>query len=242
MLYVAYGSNLNVEQMKYRVPGAKPHGSGYINNWKLDFHGTDGTAYATITHSQGYKVPVVLWEMSDKDELIMDMYEGYPNSYYKKKIAVYVGDKKKFGTVYIMNEARRVARPSRKYVNTVRNGYTYFDLDLTYLNDALDRNSVDFYQDDLIEVREFKKFVVQTPKKSGGKKPKKKKGKYSDISIWKEPKKESKKSLPGDLRTYMGSIAAGDGFWDAGYEEDYSLDRVGSKRKPSLDDYDGYYD
>ena len=241
MLYVAYGSNLNVEQMQYRVPGAKPYGKGFIHNWKLDFHGTDGTAYATITQAQGYKVPVVLWEMSDKDELIMDSYEGYPNAYYKKKIAVYVDDKKKFGTVYIMNETRRVARPSRKYVNTVRNGYTYFDLDLDYLTDALNRNSTDFYQDDLLEVREFKKFS-SSQTKAYTKKSKKLKYKYSNVSIWKEPKKESKESLPSALRSYMGSIAAGDEFWDVGYEEDYSLDYVSSKRKPSLDDYDSFYD
>jgi len=158
MLYVAYGSNINQDQMTYRVPGAKPVGKGLISDWRLAFHGTDGTAYATIVHDPGHVVPVVIWEMSDAQEQIMDVYEGYPSAYYKKKIAVCVNGQRKHGMVYIMNESRVVARPSRKYVNTIRHGYQSFGIDESYLNDALTRNAEDFYQDDLLEMRDFKSF------------------------------------------------------------------------------------
>lgn len=32
-LYVAYGSNLNIRQMKYRCPGAKLYGRGVIEDY-----------------------------------------------------------------------------------------------------------------------------------------------------------------------------------------------------------------
>lgn len=34
-LYVAYGSNLNIRQMKYRCPGAKLYGTGVIEDYEL---------------------------------------------------------------------------------------------------------------------------------------------------------------------------------------------------------------
>lgn len=38
-LYVAYGSNLDKEQMKYRCPSARPVQSGYLDNWQLIYRG-----------------------------------------------------------------------------------------------------------------------------------------------------------------------------------------------------------
>lgn len=35
--YLAYGSNLNVEQMKRRCPNAIKIGATYINDYKLEF-------------------------------------------------------------------------------------------------------------------------------------------------------------------------------------------------------------
>ena len=38
-LYVAYGSNLNKQQMRHRCPSAKPVYTGYLNNWELIYEG-----------------------------------------------------------------------------------------------------------------------------------------------------------------------------------------------------------
>ena len=38
-LYIAYGSNLNLEQMKFRCPTAKLVGKGTIENYELQFKG-----------------------------------------------------------------------------------------------------------------------------------------------------------------------------------------------------------
>ena len=39
-LYVAYGSNLNVEQMRLRCPSARIIGTAEINNYELLFKGS----------------------------------------------------------------------------------------------------------------------------------------------------------------------------------------------------------
>lgn len=50
-LYVAYGSNLDKEQMKYRCPEAHPLQSGYLKNWQLIYRGSRTRAYVVL----GYK-------------------------------------------------------------------------------------------------------------------------------------------------------------------------------------------
>ena len=57
-LYVAYGSNLNIRQMKYRCPGAKLYGRGVIEDYALQFKGQPHGAFATIAPKEGASVPV----------------------------------------------------------------------------------------------------------------------------------------------------------------------------------------
>ena len=51
ILYGAYGSNLNLSQMKVRCPNAEPFIRCYINNWRLVFKGV-----ADIEKAPGYKL------------------------------------------------------------------------------------------------------------------------------------------------------------------------------------------
>ena len=60
-LYVAYGSNLNREQMRYRCPTAKFVGTGIIEGYELQFKGALHGACATIAPKEGAAVPVGIW-------------------------------------------------------------------------------------------------------------------------------------------------------------------------------------
>ena len=62
-LYIAYGSNLNLKQMKYRCPTAKLLGIGVVENYELQFKGMPHCSYATIAPCDGKSVPVALWEL-----------------------------------------------------------------------------------------------------------------------------------------------------------------------------------
>lgn len=71
-LYVAYGSNLNKNQMRSRCPGAKFVGTGVIENYELQFKGSLHGAHATIAPKEGAFVPVGVWTIQKRDESYLD--------------------------------------------------------------------------------------------------------------------------------------------------------------------------
>lgn len=84
-IYGAYGSNMNLEQMAHRCPKAKVIGSGILKDYKLTFRGRY-KGVANIQPCKGKEVPIVLWEITDECERALDIYEGYPSLYVKKKL------------------------------------------------------------------------------------------------------------------------------------------------------------
>ena len=79
-LYLAYGSNLNVRQMKFRCPSAKIIGVGLIKNYQLMYKGSKTGSYLTIEKMKGSAVPVAVWEVTGFDERRLDSYEGATRS------------------------------------------------------------------------------------------------------------------------------------------------------------------
>ena len=63
--YVAYGSNLNREQMAHRCPDAKLVGTGMLSNYEMVFRGNKSNAVATVEPKKGMEVPVGIWEISE---------------------------------------------------------------------------------------------------------------------------------------------------------------------------------
>ena len=135
--YLAYGSNLNKEQMQMRCPGAKPVGTTVLKGYELLFKGSKTGSYLTIEKKRGGKVPVGIWQVSEEHERHLDRYEGFPVFYYKKDILLSNGRK---AFVYIMHEDRPFGMPSAYYVNVCRIGYQDFGFDETYLFKALKKS------------------------------------------------------------------------------------------------------
>ena len=79
-LYIAYGSNINLEQMAYRCPHSKVVGTSEIKDYELEFRGV-----ATIVPNKGARVPVLIWELDERDLPTLNKYEGYPISTGRKK-------------------------------------------------------------------------------------------------------------------------------------------------------------
>ena len=59
--YLAYGSNLNVPQMRRRCPGATILGTAKLRGWELLFRGSKTGSYLTIEEREGCEVPVAVW-------------------------------------------------------------------------------------------------------------------------------------------------------------------------------------
>lgn len=138
-IYIAYGSNMDLEQMAYRCPDAELIGKGKIKNFRLMFKGSLSGNYATIEPEKNFEVPVLLWKISAADEKKLDRYEGFPNFYYKKEIEVETEDGEKiFGMVYIMHEERTLGLPTEFYYEILLQAYLKFGFDEKILNDALE--------------------------------------------------------------------------------------------------------
>ncbi len=144
-LYVAYGSNLNIRQMKYRCPGAKLYGTGVIDNYELQFKGQPHSAFATIAPKEGASVPVAVWEISEKNEQALDRYEGYPSHYFKQNVPVQLDGEEVNAMVYIMNLKMGFGLPSPYYYQTVYEGYNDCELDTDVLDRAVMESSAQFY-------------------------------------------------------------------------------------------------
>ena len=143
--YIAYGSNLNVGQMKYRCPKAKIVGTAVLENNTLYFRGSKTGSYLTIEPEIGANVPAAIWEITPTDELSLDRYEGYPTFYYKYNYTLDVTslDKKKVEKLdcfaYVMRNDAPVGLPTLQYVQTCLEGYRAFGFDEKILINTVER-------------------------------------------------------------------------------------------------------
>lgn len=137
--YVAYGSNMNLEQMKRRCPTARPVMPTVLNGYRLRFVGPENGAVATIEPNERHSVPVLLWELEDDDEKALDSYEGFP-SLYRKQLVIVDGEYQAVAAmVYIMNDIPGYDYnfPSLGYYETIEEGYMENNLDTMYLIEAV---------------------------------------------------------------------------------------------------------
>lgn len=141
--YLAYGSNLNVRQMRFRCPTALVVGKGVIKDYRLLFKGSKTGSYLTIEKAKGYEVPVAVWKVDEACEESLDRYEGYPSFYYKKEIEIDFTSIKKGlprhskAFVYIMHEERELGIPSRGYVEVCLEGYRTFGFNPILIEEAI---------------------------------------------------------------------------------------------------------
>ncbi len=144
--YIAYGSNLNINQMKRRCPTARVIGTGFIEDYELLFKGSKTGGYLTIEKAEGKSLPVAIWKVTEIDEQALDRYEGYPTFYYKADVEIDIKgiktgkEYRKKAFVYIMHEDRDVGMPSKYYVMTCLEGYKTFGFSPKYLEDAIKKS------------------------------------------------------------------------------------------------------
>lgn len=138
MKYLAYGSNLSIEQMGYRCPDAKIVGKAVLKDWKLVFR-----YHATVEPCVGRSVPVLVWEMSPRDEKRLDRYEGVPKYYFKRNVEVEMTDldgknpRKITAMLYIMTAGSELEVPSEGYYWVIAEAYENLGFDKKILEAAL---------------------------------------------------------------------------------------------------------
>jgi gamma-glutamylcyclotransferase (GGCT)/AIG2-like uncharacterized protein YtfP len=140
MLYFAYGSNMNLQQMARRCPGAVALGPARLPGWRL----TERT-FADIDRDHEAETWGVLWEITAAHLWALDRYEGAPALYTRRRVTVTLADPDTgrptahTALVYVMTRATKAARQGCPYSQAYRaacsqgarenglpvNGYTY---------------------------------------------------------------------------------------------------------------------
>ncbi len=138
-LYLAYGSNLNLEQMLIRCGNAVPVGKTVLKHYRLVYKGShDEYAYLTLEESEERNTPVGVFEITEQDEAVLDQYEGYPELYDKKIVEVTFHGKPVEALVYVMKPQFDYHLPSFQYVQNCMIGYEDFHFDKVFLEEALE--------------------------------------------------------------------------------------------------------
>ncbi len=131
MYYFAYGSNLNLKQMKSRCPDHKVIMIYALDNFRLVFR-----SVADVEKHHNSKVYGLIFLISAKDEKNLDTFEGVPNIYKKEYFYAKIGNNDEKVLYYKMNK-EGIGKPTNKYYNAIHEGYLQNDLDVSLLEEAL---------------------------------------------------------------------------------------------------------
>lgn len=139
--YFAYGSNMNLEQMKHRCPNSTVKDNFELEGLELEFKSQGFGSFATVKQNENCKTPVVMWEITEKDELNLDRYEGCPNFYRKEYITVEFDDEIHDVLIYVMND-QSYGIPSKGYIDVIEEGYKSAGFDTDILYDYLKKSNM----------------------------------------------------------------------------------------------------
>lgn len=77
---------------------------------------------ATIVPKENASVPVLIWELDERDLPVLNRYEGYPSLYRQEKMRFELNEKSYESMAYLMNRGT-ISPPSPQYYNTILQGY-----------------------------------------------------------------------------------------------------------------------
>lgn len=131
-LYFAYGSNMDEEQMADRCPEARLIEKARLNGYQFIIN-TRGVA-SIVKQAESF-VDGILWEISSRDEVALDRYEGVSsNIYFKKEITVdsMQSEEKYIALVYIASD-NAPGQPRQGYIERIIKAAGKFKFDSNYL-------------------------------------------------------------------------------------------------------------
>ncbi len=106
VLYAAYGSNLDPQQMLQRCPHSPLRQTGWLQGWRITFGGDgwDG-ALPTLVEDPESQVFVALYDVTEGDERALDEWESAPSGLYRKiKMLVAALDGETAAWAYVLDD------------------------------------------------------------------------------------------------------------------------------------------
>ena len=141
MLYFAFGSNLNVAQMRRRCPSSTVAGVAHLPGYALEFSGVSrrwgGGGTCNIRSVPGASVPGILYRLTPEDFSTLDGFEGAPGRYRRQEVEVNTDDGPVAAVTYTRVDSPAPNPPSQAYAATVAYGYGMHGFTLPALLEAL---------------------------------------------------------------------------------------------------------
>jgi len=122
MYYLAYGSNMNCEQMRKRCPENIFIKKAYLKDYKFiydDYSKNWNGAVGNVVESKDNIVWGVVFEITEKDLKNLDKHEGYPEVYNRKQIDIYDNEGNVLSAIVYLREKQDEGKPSEAYENMV---------------------------------------------------------------------------------------------------------------------------
>lgn len=124
MIYFAYGSNMEPEQMQSRCPNYRVIGIGLLNHYALAFtrwsrSWNSGTV--DIVPEKGGKVYGALYDLNPDDLKRMDKFADYPQSYVRQDVMMECGKEILPALTYVAVR-QGVFLPSKSYLRKMIQG------------------------------------------------------------------------------------------------------------------------
>ena len=126
--YFAYGSNLDLAQMKIRCPSSELISKGSLSGYRLTFNRYSsgwGGGVADVIQDQDSKVWGLVFKLSNSDLKRLDSYEGCYNdqtSLYERWKAIINTPKGQISDVWVYTvvEKQKFVRPTLEYLQIIK--------------------------------------------------------------------------------------------------------------------------
>lgn len=115
VLYFAYGSNMNPQRIKDRIPKSKDLGTAILRGYKLVER-----KFADVEAAQGSVVHGVLYSVTEQDLAMLDRYEGSPVYYQRRWVRVFFRGVHFDAVTYVMTDFARRERDGIPYTEEYR--------------------------------------------------------------------------------------------------------------------------
>jgi gamma-glutamylcyclotransferase (GGCT)/AIG2-like uncharacterized protein YtfP len=130
MLHFAYGSNMYHALMRKHAPAASPLGVAKLANYRFVIT-ADG--YASVDPARARTVHGVLWRLTPRDRVTLDLWENIASGLYRAEILpVQFAGGHRSALVYVARR-RPVGRPKPGYMEIVVKAARASDLPAAYI-------------------------------------------------------------------------------------------------------------
>lgn len=138
MYYFAYGSNMNLSQMRKRCPGARFICRAYLSGYRFVYDGYSSlreSPVANIVEDTDGMVWGGLFELDDLSSL--DRYEGYPHAYQREEKLVKDDQNNEYRAWVYLRKPLKEGTPHEKYRKAVCDGARDCGLPAEYIKKYL---------------------------------------------------------------------------------------------------------